>query len=137
MNELDKYGKPITDCAQETLQDAGGIPAEYRPRVSVLRASTGEEAHSNMVIDIGLDGIYIGSVLGLFAGSCTTPHLPLVLLHVDPEWDAVRNGAIWGRKLEIYDESIIVKDIREMVELYDHHKPQIERMKRAILQKNS
>jgi hypothetical protein len=125
MNELDKNGKPITDCAQETLQDAGGIPVEYRSRVSVLRASTGDENRSNMVIDIGLDGTYIGTVLGLFAGHS---NLPLVLFHVNTEWSAIHKGKIWGRELEIYGSDIIVKDIREMVELYITHKNQIDRM---------
>jgi hypothetical protein len=132
MNELDKYGKPISDCAQETLNETGGLPEKYRPRLSVLRASTGNEKVSNMVIDIGLDGIYIGSILGLFAGSCVAPNLPLVIFHVDPEWEAVHNGKIWGRKLELYGGSIIIKDIIEMVELYDQHKTQIERMKQMI-----
>ena len=132
MNELDKDGKPITDCAQETLQDAGGIPVEYRSRVSVLRASTGDENRSNMVIDIGLDGTYIGTVLGLFAGHS---NLPLVLFHVNTEWSAIHKGKIWDRKIEIYGGSIIVKDIREMVELYETHRNQIERMNREISKK--
>jgi len=130
MNELDKNGKPISDCAQETLNEIGGIPETYKARVSILRATTGDKPYSNLVIDIGLEGIYIGSILGMFSGNPET----LVVFNVEPEWEAIKwdakgNGKLWGRKLEMYDQSIIIKDINEMVQLYDQHKTEIERMK--------
>ena len=128
----------LTQYAEDLVDEAGGIPAEYVNRVKILKASTGEEEYRNPVITFSLDGIEVGFILALFNRPITYAGKEgSVYLNIDPDSPLIEKKTvegkymekIWGREVELYGDCVWMKDLRELFFFYETHKEEINQMK--------
>ena len=127
----------LSDFLEEILDEAGGIPEEYKERVTIPYAN--EKDLSNPGLVLSLDGKAIGGVwlFGLWSSPITTKLHPSTILAINPDWNIIKrdkkgNEKIWGKEIEGYGDSIHFKNVKEMIKFYNKHKAEIEKLTEAF-----
>jgi hypothetical protein len=130
-------GNFLSDFLEEILDEAGGIPEEYKERVTI--PYTNEKDLSNPGLILSLDGKAIGGVwlFGLWSSPITAKLHPSTLLAINPDWNIIKrdkkgNEKIWGKEIDGYGDSIYFKNVKELIKFYDKHKAEIEKLTEAF-----
>ena len=128
-------GIPLTDYVADLIIEAGGIPEKYASRVTINRASTGEEENRNAIIEFDIDGKTCGIILATLNKPITYKGKEgQVFLIIDPDWSIVKTNprtrveTIWGREIELYGDVVPMKDLQELFDFYDAHNEEIARL---------
>ena len=128
----DVNGIRLTDFASFLIDEHGGFPKKNASRISITKASTGEEDNTNSVIYFALDGKEVGFLLAMLNRPISYRGKEAdIFLRIDPDNKYIKKGrkgkeTFFGKEIELYGDSIWMESLEELFDFYEEHKVELD-----------